>query len=186
MTSQCPTESVCWRCCYTKCLDATNYSVPPSRFELFLSGFAPAAIMPKGGIFAETIPQPGVLKSHCPALRGIDYQDCHEHKKWLRRVDAARRKRNRYPDKRPRTNIPQSVRRQIAADCHYSCSYCGVNCSGHYADGVKVQTAIEHIVPLSLGGLDVLENLTLSCKRCNDEKGEEIWPLGYKMKENGR
>lgn len=33
---------------------------------------------------------------------------------------------------------------------------------------------IDHVVPLSQGGLDVAENLALSCMSCNQEKGSGV------------
>jgi hypothetical protein len=42
------------------------------------------------------------------------------------------------------------------------CYYCG-----RYGD------TIDHIIPISEGGLDILENLVCSCKRCNNFKGND-------------
>ena len=32
----------------------------------------------------------------------------------------------------------------------------------------------DHIVPLAVGGLDTVENLTLACTKCNNEKGRGV------------
>jgi hypothetical protein len=36
---------------------------------------------------------------------------------------------------------------------------------------------IDHLIPLSLGGLTVAENLWLACSLCNDHKGDRIAAL---------
>jgi 5-methylcytosine-specific restriction endonuclease McrA len=47
------------------------------------------------------------------------------------------------------------------------CRYCGILVP-------RDSITIDHIVPLSKGGLDVAENLALACERCNREKGNGI------------
>jgi CRISPR/Cas system Type II protein with McrA/HNH and RuvC-like nuclease domain len=48
------------------------------------------------------------------------------------------------------------------------CVYCGL-------DGTKFenwrQLTLDHIIPEAKGGEDVLENLAVCCRRCNDNKG---------------
>lgn len=48
----------------------------------------------------------------------------------------------------------------------YCCIYCGI-----HASQAKMQ--IEHVIPKSKGGTDSLNNLVLSCKACNQEKGDQ-------------
>lgn len=62
------------------------------------------------------------------------------------------------------------------------CAICGcevdpadtwVNVNGATCYGRKYPT-VDHIVPLSLGGTDTLDNVQLTCKRCNSSKGKKI------------
>jgi 5-methylcytosine-specific restriction endonuclease McrA len=36
------------------------------------------------------------------------------------------------------------------------------------------QATIDHIIPKSLGGQDILSNMQLMCKQCNGNKGDSI------------
>jgi 5-methylcytosine-specific restriction endonuclease McrA len=47
------------------------------------------------------------------------------------------------------------------------CSYCG-------QEFAQKQLHIDHIEPLSKGGLHIAENLTLACQRCNLSKGASV------------
>lgn len=49
------------------------------------------------------------------------------------------------------------------------CYWCGVRCNDYH---------IDHYIPLSLGGLNVIENLVISCKICNLSKGPKD-PQGF-------
>ena len=51
-----------------------------------------------------------------------------------------------------------------------NCAYCGVSLSrfGFAVD----HFAVDHVVPLSNGGLHVLENLVIACQPCNRAKGD--------------
>lgn len=48
---------------------------------------------------------------------------------------------------------------------NWRCCFCGVHTNG---TGLDAPT-IEHITPLSLGGIDHPDNLAMSCYRCNTE-----------------
>jgi len=48
-----------------------------------------------------------------------------------------------------------------------ACTYCGKAVT-------RQAITVDHVVPLSLGGLDRLDNLTLACARCNSEKGAGV------------
>jgi len=54
------------------------------------------------------------------------------------------------------------------AYCHNECVYCG----GHYEH-------LDHIIPLSRGGVDSLQNLAPSCARCNLSKAASDWQSWY-------
>lgn len=38
------------------------------------------------------------------------------------------------------------------------------------------ELTIDHLIPKSLGGSDSIENLRLSCKNCNQERGNSLFP----------
>jgi 5-methylcytosine-specific restriction endonuclease McrA len=63
------------------------------------------------------------------------------------------------------------VREYLLEKWRRTCAYCGKK------DG---PLEVEHIVPKSRGGTDRVWNLTLSCKKCNLEKGEQtVEEFGY-------
>lgn len=64
-----------------------------------------------------------------------------------------------------RPRITAAVRRQISATDGERCAYCRSPLV------VGIPMVIEHIVPLVAGGASTLENLCLSCYRCNEFKG---------------
>jgi 5-methylcytosine-specific restriction endonuclease McrA len=43
------------------------------------------------------------------------------------------------------------------------------------------QLTIEHLLPLTLGGTNVDNNIALACAPCNHEKGRETWFLKKKL-----
>lgn len=45
-------------------------------------------------------------------------------------------------------------------------------CKKHF-DSDKYQATVDHIMPLSLGGLDQPSNWLVLCKTCNEEKGNK-------------
>lgn len=53
----------------------------------------------------------------------------------------------------------------LANDCR--CRYCGENIPSHK------EMAVDHIVPVSLGGSDNVINLGCSCESCNSAKGNK-------------
>lgn len=65
--------------------------------------------------------------------------------------------------RRPRISV--AVRRQITERDGERCAYCRSPMI------VGIPMVIEHIVPLTGGGSSEIENLCLSCYRCNEFKG---------------
>ena len=55
------------------------------------------------------------------------------------------------------------------------CHWCGVEMSLHPLD--KNFATIEHIIPLSRGGLDNRNNMTLACITCNQDRGNTMSEL---------
>ena len=66
------------------------------------------------------------------------------------------------PPARPRHRLYS----QVAARANYRCEYC---LAPEELSGKEFQ--VEHIVPVSAGGADELNNLALACFRCNLSKG---------------
>jgi len=68
-----------------------------------------------------------------------------------------------------RSYVPKVLREQIAAEARHRCGYCLTSTS---IMGTPME--IDHIIPASLGGPTVKENLWLACSMCNDHKGNRI------------
>ena len=65
--------------------------------------------------------------------------------------------------------IPKEVRQSVAKTARYRCGYCQTQ-----AAVIGMPLEIEHIMPVSLGGTDNLDNLWLSCTLCNRYKGNQV------------
>ena len=61
--------------------------------------------------------------------------------------------------------VPAELRRQIRVRFAHCCAYC------HTAESLTVTVLeIEHMIPRSVGGETVFENLCLACPTCNRQK----------------
>ena len=67
------------------------------------------------------------------------------------------------------TYVPVELRRTILAQSQGCCEYCRVR-----QDDSGIGYHIEHIIAISHGGQTVVNNLGLSCSRCNLYKGTNI------------
>ncbi|WP_282946948.1 HNH endonuclease [Cellulomonas endometrii] len=77
----------------------------------------------------------------------------------------------------------------VAARDGMSCSYCDVLCDasdGRYVlarDGARrwvcgpTYPTLDHVIPVSLGGLHRMDNAVLACLTCNKRKGARVAPL---------
>jgi hypothetical protein len=65
--------------------------------------------------------------------------------------------------------IPAELRRQVRSDAGRRCGYC---LSSEMITGRPLE--IEHLIPESLAGKTVRENLWLACHSCNKFKGNRI------------
>jgi hypothetical protein len=74
-----------------------------------------------------------------------------------------------------RKPISQSLRFDVLEKDNFTCQYCGAKATD---DSVLLE--IDHIVPVSQGGGNNIENLTTSCKKCNMGKG--VKKLGAKKR----
>ena len=68
-----------------------------------------------------------------------------------------------------RSYIAKALRDQIATDARHRCGYCLTS-----ARIIGAPMEIDHIIPESLGGPTLRENLWLACSMCNDHKGNRI------------
>jgi hypothetical protein len=63
-----------------------------------------------------------------------------------------------------RWGISSATRRRIWRRDRGSCRYCG-----------EPGEAIDHVVPVAMGGGNRMENLVLACTPCNTRKGASVW-----------
>ncbi len=68
-----------------------------------------------------------------------------------------------------RYKIPLKIQSFIRERANYLCEYCHTSEKWQY-----VRFTIDHITPISMGGLDDLENLCLACFHCNRKKGAVV------------
>lgn len=59
----------------------------------------------------------------------------------------------------------ETIRKAVAERARHVCEYC--LCREDYS---PVALSIEHVLPASKGGTDILDNLALSCQECNNYK----------------
>lgn len=191
----CEYKDKCWRNSYTRYLKtegAYKDNIPPTRQGLFFQGYAEASMMEFrqkqngqrnyfNSIFAEVMPMPDDNSSYCPIEQGSSCESCHEHKrekgKENRRVERKKDYEKKYPNAKKRTWIPRHVRIAVSKRDKYTCVYCG--CRLAFLKSIDVPCAVDHVVPLALGGKEAEEgNLAFSCKDCNRAKSTEIWEFG--------
>lgn len=63
--------------------------------------------------------------------------------------------------------IEPHIKQAIHRKQNKRCAYCGRHCN------IKYMTA-DHIVPLSKGGTDNIDNLQCTCSSCNNLKGDML------------
>jgi 5-methylcytosine-specific restriction endonuclease McrA len=69
------------------------------------------------------------------------------------------------------------MRRRLRKKQDNQCYYCGRQMNGRPGDHRNPAGAtLDHLTPLSRGGTDDETNLVASCWRCNQQKGDQIWP----------
>jgi len=72
-----------------------------------------------------------------------------------------------------RSLMTDKLRYQVLNRDHHKCVICGATAK----DGAKLH--VDHIVPVSKGGLTEMSNLRTLCERCNLGKGASYNPNGY-------
>jgi len=170
----CKFFSKCWRYAYSCCLEKNRFKNDevPTRLSLFEDGFATIEMMHnggKGGIFCEKFPHlasDGRLLHICPAKKGLNPKECLEYKKEEKRLERyeARKKQKTYK----RASIPPDVRIQVFRRDKFKCRYCG-------ASNNNIKCQIDHIIPVSKGGTNEIDNLCLACRDCNLKKYNKIY-----------
>ena len=70
-----------------------------------------------------------------------------------------------------RSLMTPSLRNKILKNDDYTCRYCGISKKEH----PSVQLEVDHIIPVSRGGLTEEDNLQTLCIRCNRGKGAKIY-----------
>lgn len=69
-----------------------------------------------------------------------------------------------------RHRIPAAIRREILTQYNYTCRICGTTENLH----------IDHIIPVTKGGLSTSDNLQVLCSMCNNiKKNKDIHPQSY-------
>lgn len=70
-----------------------------------------------------------------------------------------------------RESISNHLRQQVLERDEYTCRYCGLT-----GDGVTFH--IDHVYPVSKGGINHIDNLVTSCEKCNLRKRDKLgyWP----------
>lgn len=81
---------------------------------------------------------------------------------WRRQYDPPLKKKSQNNNSGLRTES-QKLRFLIFSKHKFTCQYCG-------AKAPEVKLEIDHILPISKGGMDCEDNLTTSCQDCNRGK----------------
>lgn len=63
----------------------------------------------------------------------------------------------------------RKLRPRLVTQARYRCGYCQTQ---EQVSGVPL--TVEHIIPTTLGGTDLEENLWMSCRLCNEAKGIQV------------
>jgi 5-methylcytosine-specific restriction endonuclease McrA len=66
-----------------------------------------------------------------------------------------------------KTYIPKAIREQVRSQAKYRCGFC---LSQEAITGFEME--VDHLIPESVGGLTVEENLWLACSFCNTAKNK--------------
>jgi len=77
------------------------------------------------------------------------------------------KKENKNKDKESRDPISPKLRWEVLKRDKYVCQYCG-------ACGPNVELEVDHVIPVSRGGTDDIDNLKTACFKCNRGKGGSI------------
>jgi len=189
----CEYSNKCWRYSYSKYLldhEYQNIEIP-TRFQLLLKGYANAKMIEKyGSLYCECFPRKegfGYINL-CNICNNMSPLNCHERIQEQKRVKIQLERKSqleRFPDARRRLFLSKEIRCKIAKKCRYKCIYCNRVANSWVkdknGDNIKLKTAVDHIIPIALGGTNAENNLALSCSVCNRAKSTEIWAKGCRI-----
>ncbi len=68
-----------------------------------------------------------------------------------------------------RNKIPEPIQQQVRHRSNHLCEYCHASERWQY-----VKFTVDHVLPVSLGGTNNLENLALACFHCNRRKTNRL------------
>jgi 5-methylcytosine-specific restriction endonuclease McrA len=68
-----------------------------------------------------------------------------------------------------RNKLSEIVQEQVRQRANYLCEYCHASELWQY-----VQFTVDHVIPLSRGGVDGLDNLAPACFHCNRRKSNHL------------
>jgi DNA-binding Lrp family transcriptional regulator len=71
----------------------------------------------------------------------------------------------------PRNQMTDSLRQKVLKRDYWTCQNCGATPQDSWDDPPKLE--VDHIVPVSKGGMSHLDNLQVLCRECNLEKCDE-------------
>ena len=74
-----------------------------------------------------------------------------------------------------RIKLPHGMKEKVFRKDGYRCRMCGAS----KEDGIEL--TIDHIIPLSTGGTNDLDNLQTLCRECNENKANLILPSGLEI-----
>lgn len=64
-------------------------------------------------------------------------------------------------------SLSKRLRFRVLARDQFTCQYCG-------RTSQQIELHVDHVIPRSKGGLDVIENLKTACRDCNLGKGAQV------------
>lgn len=73
-----------------------------------------------------------------------------------------------------RDRIKRNVLQSVFERDEYTCQYCGIWCYDSYVNDPKALT-VDHMLPVSVGGGNRIDNLVTCCRDCNLVKGSKLF-----------
>jgi len=68
-----------------------------------------------------------------------------------------------------RRKIPEGIQNKVRIRANHLCEYCHASEKWQY-----VRFTVDHVIPLTKGGIDKLNNLALACFHCNRRKSDKL------------
>jgi len=94
--------------------------------------------------------------------------------------------RTRHINRRPRGGLVPLTRKNLLLRDRHSCQYCGCRGSGDGSPELTkrgdVALTIDHVIPVSKGGIHDWTNCVIACSACNAKKGNLMPKDAAKMK----